>query len=132
MNNVILQLRHEEWAYQNGYNDEFRISLVSDFLNGIYSRLHQQEFSFTLLPYGLHISKSVRESFYRSGQEFAKLNKNIIDSDIKTALSNLFCRLQKEMEQVLAEDSILASTGDCRGACAYNTGDRSEYRNYGW
>ena len=132
MERICLQLQHEDWAYRNGYNNETQVLLVADFLNGVYSNLHKEDLPFCKLPLGIHISKSMREAFYRSGKELASLKSNIADFDIKTALSNLFLKFHNEIKHVLAEGTILATTGDCRGACQYNTGDRGEYLNYGW
>lgn len=132
MESIALQLQFEEWAYRHGYESEAQISLVADFLNGFEASRRKSESSLAVLPSGVHLSKPVREAFYHAGQELAGLKRAIAESDITTALSRLFCNLHNDMMQVLASDSVLASTGDCRGACAYNTGDRSEYRNYGW
>lgn len=132
MESICLQLQHEDWAYRNGYNNENQVSLVADFLNGLYSALNNKDLSFSELPLGIHISKPMREAFYRSGQELASIKSNIADSDIKTALSDLFLKFRNEFKQAFAEGSILASTVDCRGACEYHVGDRSEYLDYGW
>lgn len=132
MENIAIQLRNEDWAYQHGYENEVQISLVADFLNGIYAFKRKIEMPFAVLPIDAHLSKPIREAFYRAGQELAGLKLTISESDVTTALSRLFSVLHDDIIQVLDSDSILASTGDCRGACAYNTGDRSEYRNYGW
>lgn len=132
MNKITLQLQHEEWAYRNGYSNEVQVSLVADFLNGLNAELNKEEYTFSILPNGIHLSKGIREAFYNSGKELANLKSSIAETDVITAISNLFSKLHNEIKQAVADDSILTSTGDCRGACAYNTGDRTEYRNYGW
>lgn len=132
MNKIALQLQHEEWAYRNGYSNEVQVSLVADFLNGLNAELNKEEYTFSILPNGIHLSKGIREAFYNSGKELANLKSSIAETDVITAISNLFSKLHNEIKQAVADDSILTSTGDCRGACAYNTGDRTEYRNYGW
>lgn len=132
MESICLQLQHENWAYQNGYSNEKQVSLVADFLNGMYSSVNNKDLSFTELPLGIHISKPMREAFYRSGKELANLKSDIEDSDIKTALSNLFLKFHKEFTLAFAKGSILASTGDCRNVCEYHTGNRTEYFHNGW
>lgn len=132
MNKIALQLQHEEWAYRNGYSNEAQVSLVADFLNGLSAALNKEEYSFSVLPNGIHLSKGIREAFYNSGKELANLKSSIAETDVITAISNLFSKLHNEIKQAVADDSILTSTGDCRGACLYNVGDRAEYLNYGW
>lgn len=132
MESIVLQLQYEDWAYRHGYETDVQISLVADFLKGMDASKRNIELPLAVLPSGVHLSKSVREAFYHAGQEFANLKCTIAESDITTALSRLFRNLHNDIMQALASDSVLTSTGDCRGACAYNTGDRSEYRDYGW
>lgn len=132
MNKIALQLQYEEWAYRNGYSNEAQVSLVADFLNGLSAALNKEEYSLSVLPNGIHLSKGIREAFYNSGKELVNLKPLIAEKDVITAISNLFSKLHNEIKQAVAGSSVLASTGDCRGACLYNVGDRTEYLNYGW
>lgn len=86
MRNISNQLQYEDWAYKNGYENEVQITLVADFLNGVYAPMHENYISLAVLPFGIHLSKPIREAFYRSGQELANLKSNIAESDIITAL----------------------------------------------
>lgn len=133
MNTIALQLQYEEWAYRHGYSNETQIALSADFLKGVhYSGINDTENTLSLLPDGLHVSKSVREAFYKAGQELVKLNSSVGEADILHTLKELFKQFRSDLSAAVAEDGILASTGDCRGACAYNVGDRSEYRHHGY
>ncbi len=132
MGNIALQLKHENWAFSHGYSDEIQIALVADFLNGIYNAIKKKEFSFAKLPQGIQLSLETRMSFYNAGYEFGRVKHSIAESDILNRLNYLLRELRSKIQSSLKEDSILNSTGDCRGACAYNTGDRSEYLHYGW
>lgn len=132
MKNVSLQIKHENWAYTHGFNNEVQIALVADFLNGLNASAGQIEPSLVVLPNGIFISKTIREIFYNEGNKLSKIKCTIDEVDILKNLGDLFKNFHSTIMSILKENSILASTGDCRGACAYNTGDRSEYRNYGW
>ena len=129
MNSISQQLKYEEWAFSHGYNSETQIALAADFLNGLRSSIGKEENLFNNLPKGIHVSKPLREAFYNAGKELAELKHNYSERDVNESLSDIFHKFSEEIKKT---NSILASTGDCRGACAYNTGDRSEYLNYGW
>lgn len=132
MNTIQMQLEHENWAFCHGYSDERQISLVADFLNGIQSQTKKIPAAMTELPMGIHISQGVREAFSNAGRQFAAIHHGSTDTDLIEALKALFAKFGAELSEAVAIDGIMASTGDCRGACQYNVGDRTEYRSYGW
>lgn len=127
-----MQLAHEDWAFRHGYSNEHQVALAADFLNGFRLQRVPVSEALELLPFGIHLSKGVREAFYHAGQQLASIRIQHTDAELLEVLQLLFRRFGSELKAATATDGILASTGDCRGACNYNTGDRSEYRDYGW
>lgn len=129
---IPVQLQYEEWAFQHGFESEVQVSLVADFLNGLYSSLKKVETTLARWSSDIHISKAVREAFYNAGQKLATLKTAVVEADIILALKDLFATFRASIMAALAEGSIMAGTGDCRNACRYNSGDSSNYANYGY
>lgn len=127
MDTITLQLQYEDWAFRHGFESEAQVSLATDFLWGLHNPDKPTETMMAPIC-DESISASVREAFYNAGRKIAVTKAKIESSDIVMALNYLFAKLVDEMKNT----GVMNSTGDCRGACKYNTGDRSEYRNYGW
>lgn len=122
--NINQQLQYEDWAYSHGFNNDVEVSLAADFLSGA-SANGAGATAMAVLPAGITISDSLRRLFVEAGRRFAS-------NDLFAALAETFERYADKVECALSDNHIAPSTGDCRGACQYNVGDRSEYRNYGW
>lgn len=127
MDAITLQLQYEDWAFRHGFETEAQVSLATDFLWGLHNPYKPAE---TMLApvRDESIGACVRKTFYDAGRKISMAKAKIESSDIVMALNNLFAKLVDEIKST----GVMNSTGDCRGACKYNTGDRSEYRNYGW
>lgn len=124
---VATRLNFEDIAFSMGFCDKLINTLVADLLQGVGRVALDIDRLVSLAPGGLHLRKELRQAVYQAGcrlDEAAELsaeNINAILADFKS-----------EIASAAKENGIMASTGDCRGACKYNTGDSSEYRNYGW
>lgn len=125
---IITERRQLEiHAFNIGFCDKLMTILVADLLQGVFQIALDLDRIMSIAPGGLHIRKELRQSIYNAGREL-DTEQVLTYEDVKTILS----RYKDEIAAAAKENGILASTGDCRGACKYNTGDRSEYRNYGW
>ena len=124
---IALRLELEERAFNLGFCDKLTTTLVADMLQGACHMANAMDSFLSHAPGGLHIKKELRQAICRAG---ARLD------DYRTADKGSICDMLAEFSSEIAltakENGIVASTGDCRGACKYNTGDSSEYRNYGW
>ncbi len=125
---VACRLQLENWAYRHGFQNEVEITLVSDFLHG----LHNGSSALAPAPLTVKLSDGLRHAFYMAGIKFAEIAKTVSDSAVISYVKDVFVKFNDAVSKSLADNSVMESTGDCRGACKYNTGDRSEYRNYGW
>lgn len=125
---LTYQLQIEDWAYRHGFKNEVEITLASDFMLGVYNGCHRKKKSLAPLPTGIVVDNSIRECFYNSGLSFNLLTNTCVVDTIERLLSQFCC----ELKRLFAVNHIQESTGDCRGACQYNTGDRTEYRSYGY
>lgn len=132
MNSIDLRLSYEEKAHTWGFRNEVLNTLVADFLQGASIVAHKISPILPMLPGGIHISRQLREAFFEAGAEIAEAKENMTDENLKTTVADILERFAVSVREAIAENGFVASTGDCRGACKYNTGDRSEYRNYGW
>lgn len=126
------QLSFENWAFRHGFKNEVEIALVSDFLSGMHSHQTKLGPSFAPLLTGLNIKDSLRRKFFTYGEKFPTGNILICDSNIITRIKEIAKGLKQELCAAFEGNHIAPSTGDCRGACQYNVGDRTEYRNYGY
>lgn len=130
--NSACQLQLENWAYRHGFQNEVEITLVADFLLGLHNANNKIKSSLALSPTNVTLTERLRHAFYLAGVKFSQIAENISDSAIMSFVKDVYAQLNGEIKKSLADNSVMESTGDCRGACKYNTGDRSEYRNYGW
>lgn len=117
----------EAQAFDMGFCDRLMTTLVADLLQGVGRITLDLDRLISMVPGGLHIRKELRQAIYQAGEEL-KSNQVVTYEQVKTILN----RYSEEISAATKENGIMASTGDCRGACKYNTGDSSEYRNYGW
>ncbi len=122
---IALRLELEDRAHEMGYNDDLMVTLAADFLQGACKVALTADKMLSTLPKGLHLKKELRNALYSAGESFG-------ESATFESLRETMVRFGEEIKEAVKENGIMASTGDCRGACKYNTGDRSEYRNYGW
>ncbi len=129
---VDYYLQLEDWAYCHGFQNEVEITLVSDFLLGLHNGSSAIRESLSPVPLTVKLSEGLRRAFYMAGIKFSEVAKTVSDLAIISFVKDVFVRFNNEISKALADNSIMGSTGDCRGACKFNTGDRSEYRNYGW
>lgn len=129
---VAFQLQLENWAYCHGFQNEVEITLVSDFLLGLHNGNCAINESLVPAPLSVKLSEGLRRAFYMAGIKYSEFAKTVSDLAIISFVKDVFVRFNNEISKALADNSIMGSTGDCRGACKFNTGDRSEYRNYGW
>lgn len=132
MNAIDIRLECESKAHRWGYDNEVLIALSADLLQGAISLTEKVAAIMPSLPAGIHVSRRLREIFFNMGREIATSKSNLSDESLQCRLAELMHDFTAEVSAAIKENSILASTGDCRGACKYNTGDSSEYRNYGW
>ena len=130
--NSTSQLQLENWAYRHGFQNEVEITLVADFLLGLHNAKNKIKSSLAPLPTNVSLTARLRSAFYFAGVKFSQISEIITDSAILAFVKDVYAQLNGEIKKGLADNSVMESTGDCRGACKYNTGDRSEYRNYGW
>lgn len=132
MNSVDLRLSYEDKAYSWGFRNEVLNTLAADFLQGVCTAADMISPVLPPLPGGVHISKPLREAFFVAGAEISRAKMSLSDENLKLYLAKTLNELADFVKKTVANNGVLASTGDCRGACKYNTGDSSEYRNYGW
>ena len=134
MNNIsnksyCIRLQHEDWAFCHGFTNEVQIALVADFLQGVYICSSNALCS---LPNNISLPDSLRVVFVNAGRCLSSLVEKLTDSDLIKHIEQVYNENWERVNKVLGENAIMPGTGDCRGACKYNTGDRSMYRNYGW
>lgn len=132
MNSVDLRLSYEDKAYSWGFRNEVLNTLAADFLQGVWMAANIISPVLPPLPVGIHISKPLREAFFEAGAEISRAKMSLSEENLKLNLDKTLNKLTNSVKKAVAGNGVLASTGDCRGACKYNTGDSSEYRNYGW
>lgn len=132
MNEIDLRLTYEDRACRWGFRNEVLNSLVADFLQGFESVTRKLGAALPPLPGGLHIAKPLREVFFEAGNKLANANDTLSDENLKNTVLMTLSKFTNAVKDAIKDNKVLASTGDCRGACRYNTGDSSEYRNYGW
>lgn len=132
MNSIYLRLSFEEKAHSWGYCNEVLIALAADFLQGVSFVAKKIGCRLPCLYGGIHIERSLRENFFEAGAEISKAKELLTDDDLKQFLAKTIEKFVTSVKDAVENNGVLSSTGDCRGACKYNTGDRSEYRNYGW
>lgn len=124
---IATRLRFEEQAFDMGFCDKVMNTLVADLLQGACRMVTDMDKLICLTTGGIHLRKDIREAVCNLGQSLTP-GTNLNFERIKELLSEF----KEDIYAAANENGIMASTGDCRGACKYNTGDRSEYRNYGW
>ncbi len=132
MNSIDLRLAYEDKARVWGFRNEVLNTLAADLLQGVAFTAGKFGNLLPVLPGGIHIAKPLRKAFFKAGADIAMAKKTMSDDDLKLAVAEVLDRFAISVKEAIADNRIVASTGDCRGACKYNTGDRSEYRNYGW
>lgn len=128
-NYLHIRLQYEDWAFHHGFTSEIQVALVADFLQGMDISSPNVMYS---LPKNTSLPDNLRAVFVNAGKCLSILIEKVTDNDITKHLEQLFTENKDKINKVLGEIVIMPGTGDCRGACKYNTGDRSMYRNYGW
>lgn len=124
---LAARLTFEDKAFSMGFCDKLINTLVADLLQGVGRVALDIDRLVSMAPGGLHLRRELRQAIYHAGSmldEAAELDADQINA--------VLADFKSEIAAAAKENGILASTGDCRGACKYNTGDSSEYRNYGW
>lgn len=124
---LAARLSFEDKAFGMGFCDKLINTLVADLLQGVGRVALDIDRLVSMAPGGLHLRRELRQAVYQAGSmldEAAELGADQINA--------VLADFKSEIAAAAKENGILASTGDCRGACKYNTGDSSEYRNYGW
>lgn len=124
-----LRLQHEDWAFHHGFTNEVQVALVADFLQGMNTDSSKVLCS---LPHNISLPDCLRAIFVSAGKCLSTLVERISEYDIMKHIEQTFSDNWDMVTKALGENAIMPGTGDCRGACKYNTGDRSMYRNYGW
>lgn len=132
MNEIEYRIYLEEKSYLFGFQNEILNILAADILQGIAFTAKKIGSKLPILPIGIHIARPLREAFFNAGEEIGETKEYLSNDYLQNEIQIIFSKFEEAVSNTISKNKMWASTGDCRGACKYNTGDSSEYRNYGW